>query len=131
MAQGKIASYVANGTIIPARCVKMDTTTDSKVLQSGAGDKTVGISQAGSRNPPGTALDDGNAALVGENVMVFEVGSECWAECGATVTTNDEVKSDSVGRVITASSTDEAIGRALQSGTVGVLIRVLVGSRKA
>ena len=129
--QGKIASYVANGTIIPSRGVKMDTTTDSKVIQSGAGDKIVGIAQSGTRNPPGTALDDGNAALTGENVMVFEVGSECWAECGGTVTTNDELKSDSVGRLITASSTDEAIGRALQAGTVGQLIRVLVGSRKA
>jgi hypothetical protein len=70
MARG---SFVANENIRPSRFVKLDTTSGAtgKVLQAGAGDNVYGVSQQWTRNAPLTGLDDGYAAIAGENVRVY------------------------------------------------------------
>lgn len=42
----------ANGTVTRARFVKLDATAPHNVVQAGAGDRTFGIAQIGSADPP-------------------------------------------------------------------------------
>lgn len=62
----------ANGNIRPSRFVKIDTTTNNRVLECGSADKMIGISQKGTRRTPLTGLDDGYAAIAGEGLGVFQ-----------------------------------------------------------
>ena len=70
MARG---SFVAAGDIRPSRFVKLSTVAGAtgKVLQAGATDNVIGVSQQGTRNPAYSSLDDGFAAIAGENVRVY------------------------------------------------------------
>lgn len=122
-------SFVANGNITPMRFVKLDTTADQKVLQSGAGDKCFGIAQEGTRYLPGFGnLDDGFRAIAGENVMVYTEPDECWLEIGAGgVTAGDRIKSDASGKGVTTAVNDDEFGAlALQTVANGGLCRVRV-----
>lgn len=73
-------SFVASGNIIPSRFVKLDTSATGKVLQAGTGESPVGVSQQGVRNPSYPGLDDGFAAIAGENVRVYMEPEECMLE---------------------------------------------------
>ncbi len=66
-------SFVASGSLYPGTIVKLDTTSGNtgKVLQAGAGDNCVGVTALGKRNAPLAGLDDGYAAIAGENVRVY------------------------------------------------------------
>jgi hypothetical protein len=66
-------SAVANGNLYPSTICKLDTTTGNtgKVLQAGAGDTPYGVTQAGTRNAPFPALNDGYCAIAGETVRVY------------------------------------------------------------
>lgn len=136
-----MASKVANGNINPSRFVKLDTTVAGGgyvIIAAANSDNLYGISQPGTHAPPGnllpsTTLDDGYAAVQNENIRVFvagEGGSDgtlCWLQAGGTVTTGDELTSDSSGRGVTTTTTGQIIGaRAMQSGVSGDLIKVQV-----
>lgn len=124
--------YVANGNIAPSRFVKLDTTAVGKVLQSGAGEKTYGISQEGTRNPPYPSLDDGYAAIAGENLNVYTEPQECWLQIGSGgCTVDDWLKADADGKgVTTTTETDNAGAVALETGLENQLIRVRVRTNK-
>ena len=117
---------VAGGNISPHRFVKPSTTADHTVLQAGAGEKVVGISQRGTRNVPYSSLDDGYAAIAGESLRVYSTGETCLVECGGTVTPGDRLKADSNGKAVVASSGDEYGAIAGQAGTSGKLVEVYV-----
>ena len=122
-----IRSMKSNDNVAPSRFVKLDATGDGLVLQAGAGEKCYGVSQEGTRRTPYGALDDGYAAIAGEDLEVFGAGSECRLEAGGTVAPGDRLKSDASGRgVATTTNLDEYGAVALQAGTVGKLVRVEV-----
>ncbi len=117
---------VANGNVAPSRFVKLDTTTEGRVLQATAGDKIYGISQQGTRNTPYGALDDGFAAIAGENLNIYgPPEKDVLLELGGTVTRGDSLKSDANGKGVTTTSTGDWIGAiALDSGATGDLIPI-------
>ena len=130
-------SYTANGNIKPYRFVRMDTTADFKVLaatdgSSSHGTENIGISQPGTRKPPLSPLDDGYAAIAGEEILVWEENDECLLITGAAVTNGDNLKSDSDGRGITGSVSGNYIGAvAMQTATAAnQLIKVKVTVRR-
>jgi hypothetical protein len=120
-----IFSKKAGGNISPCRFVKQSTTADNTVLQAGAGETVYGISQAGVRRTPYSSLDDGYAAIAGEDLEVFGVGEVCNLELGGTVTRGDRVKSDANGKGVTSATNGDEYGAiALVSGVSGDLIQV-------
>lgn len=124
MAKG---SYVAAGNIYPSRAVKDDTAV-GKVTQAGAGEIAIGIAYQGTRNTPYSSLDDGYVAIAGENVRVYEIGEECYAESGAAISNGAFLKPSTDGVLIAvASNNDYYIAKAKQAATAsGQLIKVVV-----
>lgn len=122
-------SFKSGGDIRPSRFVNVDTSADNQVLEADAGEKILGVSKEGSRNPGGLASDDGFAAIAGEDLHVYTVGDVCWIECGGSVTRGDDLKSDADGAGVTAGAGEESGGQALESGTSGALVRFLVNPR--
>jgi hypothetical protein len=125
---------IAGGTIVPSRFVKQSTTADNTFLAAGANDKIVGISQKGTRRTPYSGLDDGNAAIVSENLHVFGPPETAPLELGGTVTAGDLLEADSVGRGITCSTDGHNYGAvAPQAGSTGDIIevQVMLGMRGA
>lgn len=92
-------NFLAKGNISPCRFVKV-ASADFGVTQCAAGtDKPIGVSQIGTRNAPGTAADDGFAAIDGEGLKVFTEGDECLLEAGSGGwTRGDYLKSDGSGK---------------------------------
>ena len=119
----------AGGNIRPMRVVKISTVTDNTFLESASNTSAnIGIAQQGTRRAPGTADDDGFAAIAGENIMVFGAGSIAPAQYGATVTRGDKVTSDGNGLLLTTTTTaDVVVGWAFQSGAVGDIVAIIVG----
>ncbi|VTS00597.1 hypothetical protein [Tuwongella immobilis] len=118
---------VAGGDIYPARFVRLDPSADGKVLAAGAGGLVWGISQPGTRMPPFDGLDDGKAAIAGENVRVFGPGEDqrCMLEIGADVTRGQLLKSDTNSKGVPVSANNDVYGAvALASGKAGDLIEV-------
>ena len=129
-------SYIAKGTIAPCSFVKVYTTAgvanDNAVVQAGAGDKCVGISQQGMKRMPGLPGSDTTiAAESGDTLRVYGLGDDCLLQLGGTVTRGDFLKSDASGYGVTGSSGDECGAEALEAGISGVRIRVLIVNRKA
>lgn len=120
---------MANGSIAPSRAVKYDTTAgaEGKVIQCGAGERAIGISQPGVRRVPGFT-DDGYAAIAGETLRVYRPGEiNVPAELGGTVAVGDYLKSDTDGKLVTAGSDqDDYIAIAEQDGVSGEIIPVEV-----
>jgi hypothetical protein len=126
--------YMANGNIPPCRFVKFDLTAgqayNGRVLQATAlADKVVGISQEGTRRVPYGGLNDGYAAIAGENIKVFQPGDMCLLEIMATVARGDRVTVDSVnstGKGRTAVAAEKSWAIAEQSGVANdkILVRV-------
>lgn len=120
-------SKVAAGTIRPSRFVKLDVTADGKVLEADAGEPIYGISQKGTRNVPYSTLDDGNAAIAGENVHIFGPGEKCSLQLGGTVAVGDRLKSDADGKgVATTTDLDEYGAIAQQAGVLDEIVEVFV-----
>lgn len=123
-------SYLCNGNVSPSRFIKLDTSkTGGWVLQAGAGDVPIGVSQPGVRQPPLAGLDDGYAGVQGVNqIESLEAEDEGWLQAGAAVTLGDLLKPDSSGRGVTASSDGNVYGAlALETATAAdQLIRVRV-----
>lgn len=121
-------NFRAGGNISPMHVVRLTSAADDTVVETTtAHASTFGIAQRATRNPPGTASDDGYAAISGENVQVHGAGEIAWAVAGGSISAGDHVKSDGSGLVVTASSTNYCVGYALQASTgSGQLIRVFV-----
>ena len=121
-------SFMANGSIAPSRFCKLDTTAEGKILQCGAGDKVIGISDRYTRRAPLDGWDDGFAAKAGEMLHVFgEFDCDyCWLETGAAVTRDDLLKADTNGKGISTTTENDELGAiALESaGGAGILIKV-------
>lgn len=118
-------SMKANGNIAPSRFVIQDTSYDYRVTQAGAGGKVFGISQQGTRRTPYSSLDDGYAAISGEDISVYGDNEVCLLELGGTVTRGDRLKADSDGKgVTTTTNLDEWGAVAMVSGVSGQLIQV-------
>lgn len=113
MARG---SYVAGGTILPYSFVKLSTTATGQVLQCGSGDNVFGVAQQGTRNAPFPSLDDGNAALVTENIRVFtaeDPAEECLLKVDAAYNPGQLLKPGTNG-IGTATTTTKDIAGAIQ-----------------
>jgi len=121
-------AFVAGGDINPARFVKLSTTSDFTVLQSGAGDEIIGVAQEGSLAPPGIAEALGSsqtylAAKSGKTLKVFGLGDVCVVTAGSGgCTAGSKVKADADGKAVnvgTASGTFNVGGIALQTVNAG------------
>src|SRR5262245_35890162 len=125
---GTSYTKVANGNIPPSRFVKLDTTAEGRVLLCGAGERVYGVSQPGTRNAPYSSLDDGFAAIAGENLQIYGPGDkDIPLELGGTVTIGARLKSDVSGRAVaTTTNLDEYGAIAMASGTSNQLIPVQV-----
>jgi hypothetical protein len=127
--------FIADGNINPSRFVKIESagTTGYEVLQAAAGtDRPIGISQEGTRQPPGVIGSDGYAAHQGETLQVYGEGEEALLTIGSGgVTQGDYLKSDASGQGVTVAFT---LGSgtifygavALETANAGELARVLV-----
>lgn len=123
-------NFVANGNVSPGRFVVIDTayTAGLRVKQApSGGDRNIGVSQKGTRNPGGLGSDDGYAAISGEDLRVHVGGEVTGLELGGTVLVGASLKSDSNGAGVSTTTTSDIIGAiALQAGVSGDVINVLV-----
>lgn len=101
-----ISVFTADGNISPACFVKISTASNNRVLQAGANDELIGVSQKGTRRTPYPGLNDGYAAIQGEGLGVFLLGQTAPLLMGGTVTAGDRLKSDANGNGVTASTGD-------------------------
>jgi hypothetical protein len=125
---------VAGGDIFPARFLIASTSADNTVLQAAANGKIVGISQKGTRRTPYAGLDDGKAAIAGENVHFFGPPETAPLELGGTVTAGDLLEADANGKGVTSSTDGHFYGAiAPQAGASGDIIevQVMLGMRGA
>lgn len=92
-------SYIARGTILPARFVKRDTASNHGVLQCVADELAVGISYEGTRAAPlpGVAAQ---SAIVGENVLVYTETMPCEVVAGEAIAAGDKLKPDANGAAV-------------------------------
>ncbi len=120
-------SKQANGNILPACFVMLDTTKDGCVIQATAGAKIYGIAQVESRMFPFPGLDDGYAAIAGENLKVFTpADKDVWLQVGAGgCAPGDRLKATTNGvGILTVTNLDEWGAIAKETGLSGDLVRV-------
>ncbi len=101
-------SFVATGNITQSRFVKLDSGVTGHVAQAGAGDSPIGVSVQGTRNPSYPGLQDGFAAVSGENIRVYLSNEECMIEVDAAYNPGQLLK-PSTGGIATASNADGEI----------------------
>jgi hypothetical protein len=114
-----VFTYIARGTIKPCRIVTTDGGSLS-VIQAGASPSVLptGVSSEASRRAAGSAFDDGNAAITGEEIRVYQLGDlPVLCEIGSAVNGGDWLTSDVNGRGITATTGQFCVGQALEAGT--------------
>jgi len=107
------------------------STVDERVDEANANEMVIAVSQEGSRTAPLSDLvATDQAAQQGETLRVYGPGDVCLLTLGDTVTRGLRLKSDAAGRgvpVTLVGTTIQEYGAiALQSGTVGEKIKVLV-----
>ena len=123
-------SFVAAGTIPPARIVKIDPTTPRGVVVATAGTSAViGVSQEGQLGAPGVA---GSDTAVAANttypaIQIISLGVAL-VQAGGTVTNGDPIEASTGGVGITATGSGQhyIVGTALQSATTGAWFQVWV-----
>lgn len=129
MSQGRVESKMANGNILPYSFVKIDTSTVFRVIQAAANsDILYGIASEQVKNPP-IPQDTSTqyAAVAGDELKVYCVGSECLIKLGTGgCTAGDRLTSDASGNGVTATSGQIAGAIALDTGIAGDLRRVRV-----
>lgn len=125
-------NWMAGGIIRPCRFVKIQTDGVREVLEADANERVIGISQEGSRKAPGTAADDGYAAIDGDQVTVYSHdGQECNLMIGSGgITAGALIKSDADGQGVAAATTGttaQNVGAiALESASAGEFCRVRI-----
>jgi hypothetical protein len=124
-------SYLPSGNCEPMHFMKADTSkaAGGYVLQAGAGERVIGISQPGTWQAAIVGLDDGFAGIADTTpIIVFTETDECWVISGGAFSTDDLLKSDANGEAVVASSDADQVGAvALESSTAaGKKVRVRV-----
>lgn len=122
---------VARGNIPPFRFVRLDSASENGCVQAGDNTDVIGVAQGGTNKPEVSGLISAQyAAETGQPVRVAGIGSITLVEAGATVTPGQYLKSDANGRAVPVATTGTVIQNygaiALQGGTAGSLIRVMV-----
>jgi len=114
---GNVEGFIANAVIEPNRVVKFDTAAQNVIRSALAADLHIGV-YVGVLN-----------SVVGETIPVA-VDGVVIAEAGAAITQGAQLSTDTVGRVVTAATTNRLIGKALQAaGAAGDKIKVLLADR--
>lgn len=116
MSQGCVAA----GNILPSSIVIIDTALGAnQVLQatSATAGPLYGVAQAGTHNTPLAGLDDGFAAVAGDNVTVFTASDLCQVVIGAAVLAGQLLTTNGSGQAIPANATDYVVGQAIDAGT--------------
>jgi|SRR5882672_2632944 len=130
-------TYIAAGNVAPSRFVKVDTVghpNGGYVIQCVGSDLPVGISCQGTRNPPYEGLDDGYAAISGENLRTYSATEECLLQCGTTTfTAGQYLKPDATGRGVAATADGDMYGALAMENGPGdgvtlVHVRVVFGA---
>ncbi len=126
MSSGPSFTRVAGGNIKPSRFVTLTAAARGKVLAAGAGAEIYGISQEGTRNTPYSTLDDGYAAIAGENIRIYgPPAKDVLLVLGGTVAAGDRLKSDADGKgVTTVTNLDEYGAIAMVDGVLNDVIPV-------
>lgn len=109
-----VLNFVANGVIEPNRVVKFDTAAQNVIRSALAADLHIGV-YVGYLN-----------SVVGDQIPVA-VDGVCLAEAGAAITQGAMLSTDTVGRVVTAATTNRLIGKALQAAAAaGDKIKIVI-----
>lgn len=126
-------NFIAGGNILPSRFVKPSTAADNTVLQATAGsvaegDRVIGVSQEGGREPPLPSVSTMYAGQAGDAMKVYGDTEVCLLTIGTGgCTRGDRLKSDANGKGLTASTTGDHYGAiALSSASENELARVQV-----
>lgn len=130
---------IAGGDIYPSRFVMVSTAADNTALGCTAGSAPIGISQVGTKTPITNPLGQlggsssvfpDKAAESGDTINIFGLGDICLLECGGTVTRGDLLEASgtttNVGQGVTSGPGRPFGAVALESGTLGQLIRVQI-----
>lgn len=133
VSQNNEISLRASGTVSPSVFVTLDPNFDEQYLQSVQGDWPIGVMQEAQRGTPGlTGSDATIAAQSGDTgPRIVQWGNDCLLTCGGTVSPGNALMPDAVGRGISCPSGQYYGAIALQAGTLGVKIRVVVQRGKA
>lgn len=128
-----LKTAVAGGNIRRSRVVMMTSPFTVVEMSTNLSFPAFGIAQEWTRNPPGTPFDTSlRAAESGDELRVYGPGSEGKAECGGTVTAGKYVTADGTARIVDAGGSPpwsfHVVGRALEDGAAGDVIRVQVGA---
>ena len=98
----------AGGDIRPSRFVKLDASNNNTLLESNANERSVGISQPGTKEAPGTTGASVNAAEANDSFEYFPWGRVTRIEVGSGgLTAADEVESDADGKGVTVSGSGD------------------------
>lgn len=125
-------NFKASGTIAPCTFVTISSSFDEQVQQSTTGDLPIGIMWERQRDTPGLAGSDTTiAAISGDyGFRIYALGDDCLLELAGTVSAGQAVKPNASGKGISGAPGDNVGGYALQSGTSGTKIRVVVRPAK-
>lgn len=125
-------SAIAGGTIFPYRFVKLDPTAEGRIVQCGAGEVPIGVSQPGTRRSPYIdQTDPPRAALVGEPIGYWDLAeSKVGLEVVAACSPGDRLKSDTNGKGTPASGGDEYGAIAYDEAAAGDICAVQVAPGK-
>lgn len=111
---GTIAPMTAGAAITALRAVKVGASDNNVIQTAAATDLGIGVAKAA-------------ASAAGQGVPV-QVNGVTRIEAGAAISRGTQVSHDSVGRAITAASTNNILGVALEAaGGAGEIISVALG----
>lgn len=143
MANGQgFSSRVGSGTVQPSTFVSFMTGTAStgdvvagyRVQQTVAtGTPIIGISQEGTRYAPtdeqinaSAGGATGAAGYTGDQIKVYALGDICMLSIGSTVTPQQLLMTNASGQGVPATGSANIGAQAIEGGTSGDLIRVMV-----
>lgn len=126
---------ILSGDVKPSRFVKWDDARDFATKQAGSGDVPSGVSQEGSKNPPGLVEAIGGtesvvyAGRTGDTINIYRAGDLCNLRAGTGGSgwdAGDFLKPDADGAGVPATSGDFAGATALHAVGAGEVGSVLV-----
>lgn len=130
MSRNVSPQLVAAGNISPSTFVKPYISADNSAAQAGANDPIIGISQVGTRLPPGVDGADAYAAIAGESFELFGLGDICLLVAGSGgFVRGDRLKADASGNgvPVATSGVIQNVGAvALESAAAGEKVRVQI-----
>lgn len=126
-------SAILSGPVSPSRFVMVDTSRGYALYQASGGMVPVGVSQDGSKSPPGLIVALGGtestvyAGLAGDQINVFRADDVCKLQAGAGGwNPGDLLKPDNDGKGVVASSGNWVGARALHAVAADALGEVVV-----